>query len=96
MKKQVLIHFRSTSSRTELPSRLITNRFSITTGALFTEAERDSEVEFAFKYAVDRINADHFLLPNTTLVTDIQYVSASDSFHASKKGTKSFCSFFAL
>lgn len=55
-------------------------------GALFTEAERDSEVEFAFKYAVDRINRDHFLLPNTTLVTDIQYVPASDSFHASKKG----------
>lgn len=55
-------------------------------GALFTEAERDSEVEFAFKYAVDRVNKDHFLLPNTTLVTDIQYVSASDSFHASKKG----------
>lgn len=58
-------------------------RFS---GALFTEAEKDSEVEFAFKYAVDRINKDHFLLPNTTLVTDIQYVTASDSFHASKKG----------
>lgn len=35
---------------------------------------------------MDQINKDHFLLPNTTLVTDIQYVSASDSFHASKKG----------
>lgn len=58
-------------------------------GALFSDTEKDSEVEFAFKYAIDRINRDPHLLPNTTLVSDIEYIPVSDSFRASKKG-KSF------
>lgn len=55
-------------------------------GALFTEDERDSQTELAFKYAVYRINRDRTLLPNATLLYDIQYIPSGDSFHASKKG----------
>ncbi|XP_075217627.1 glutamate receptor ionotropic, kainate 2-like isoform X10 [Lycorma delicatula] len=54
-------------------------------GAIFTQEEKDSSTELAFKYAVYRINKDRTLLPKTTLVYDIQYVPKDDSFHASKK-----------
>lgn len=53
---------------------------------MFTADQRDGPTELAFKYAVYRINKDATLLPNTTLVYDIQYVPRDDSFHASKKG----------
>lgn len=56
------------------------------TGAIFTEDQKNSSVELAFKYAVYRINKDKTLLPKTSLVYDIQYVPRDDSFHASKKG----------
>ncbi|XP_069974168.1 uncharacterized protein [Penaeus vannamei] len=55
-------------------------------GAIFTEDQRDSATELAFKYAVYRINSDKVILPNTTLVFDIQYVPRDDSFHTAKKG----------
>jgi ionotropic kainate glutamate receptor 2 len=55
-------------------------------GAIFTEDQKDSSAELAFKYAVYRINKDKDLLPNTTLVYDIQYVPRDDSFRTSKKG----------
>lgn len=58
----------------------------IKVGALFTEDERESQTELAFKYAVYRINRDRTLLPNATLLYDIQYITSGDSFHASKKG----------
>ncbi|XP_071037367.1 glutamate receptor ionotropic, kainate 2-like isoform X5 [Parasteatoda tepidariorum] len=54
-------------------------------GALFTEDQRDSPSELAFKYSVYRINKDKLLLANTTLVYDIQYIPKDDSFHAAKK-----------
>ncbi|XP_023228291.1 glutamate receptor ionotropic, kainate 2-like [Centruroides sculpturatus] len=54
-------------------------------GAIFTEDQKDSAVELAFKYAVYRINRDRNILPNTTLMYDIQHVPHDDSFHASKK-----------
>ncbi|KAI1298706.1 Glutamate receptor ionotropic, kainate 2 [Halotydeus destructor] len=54
-------------------------------GALFTDDEKDTSTELAFKYAVYRINKDRNLLPNTTLIYDIQYVNRDDSFHAAKK-----------
>lgn len=41
-------------------------------GAIFTEDQKDSQTELAFKYAVYRINRDKNLLPNTTLIYDIQ------------------------
>lgn len=56
------------------------------TGAILTEDQRGSTTELLFKYAVARINRDPELLPNTTLLYDIHYVSPEDSFHASKKG----------
>ncbi|XP_042867558.1 glutamate receptor ionotropic, kainate 2-like [Penaeus japonicus] len=57
-------------------------------GAIFTEDQRDSPTELAFKYAVYRINSDKVILPNTTLVFDIQYVPRDDSFHTAKKACK--------
>ncbi|XP_024084773.1 glutamate receptor ionotropic, kainate 2-like [Cimex lectularius] len=54
-------------------------------GAIFTQEQKESATELAFKYAVYRINKDKNLLPKSTLVYDIQYVSKEDSFHASKK-----------
>ncbi|CAB3384932.1 Hypothetical predicted protein [Cloeon dipterum] len=56
-------------------------------GAIFTEDQKDSSTELAFKYAVYRINKEKTILPNTTLVYDIQYVPKDDSFRTSKKGT---------
>ncbi|KAJ3660246.1 hypothetical protein Zmor_004702 [Zophobas morio] len=59
--------------------------YEIENGAIFTEDQRDSATELAFKYAVYKINKDKTLLPYTSLVYDIQYVPRDDSFHASKK-----------
>lgn len=55
-------------------------------GAIFTEDQKESPSEFAFKYAIYKINKDKTLLANTTLVYDIQYVPKDDSFRTSKKG----------
>lgn len=65
----------------------------ILSGAIFTEDQKDSSTELAFKYAVYKINRDKTLLPYTSLVYDIQYVPRDDSFHASKKGesTNVYC-----
>ncbi|XP_065350072.1 glutamate receptor ionotropic, kainate 2 isoform X6 [Cloeon dipterum] len=57
-------------------------------GAIFTEDQKDSSTELAFKYAVYRINKEKTILPNTTLVYDIQYVPKDDSFRTSKKACK--------
>ncbi|XP_032308642.1 glutamate receptor ionotropic, kainate 2 isoform X5 [Drosophila ananassae] len=57
----------------------------IRVGAIFTEDERESSVESAFKYAIYRINKEKILLPNTQLVYDIEYVPREDSFRATKK-----------
>ncbi|XP_058801348.1 glutamate receptor ionotropic, kainate 2-like isoform X2 [Phymastichus coffea] len=54
-------------------------------GAIFTLDQANSSTEVAFKYAVHKINKDRLILPDTTLVYDIQYVPKDDSFHASKK-----------
>lgn len=64
------------------------NFFSIYfAGAIFSEEQKHSHIELAFKYAVHKINRDRVILPKTTLVYDIQYVPKEDSFHATKKGT---------
>ncbi|KYN00566.1 Glutamate receptor, ionotropic kainate 1, partial [Cyphomyrmex costatus] len=60
----------------------------IVTGAIFTEDQKDSPSELAFKYAIYKINKDKTLLANTTLVYDIQYVPKDDSFRTSKKACK--------
>lgn len=41
--------------------------------------------ELAFKHAVDKINADRFILPRSKLVAQIEKISPFDSFHASKR-----------
>lgn len=56
------------------------------TGAIFTEDQKDTPAELAFKYAVYKLNKEKVLLPNTTVVYDIQYVPRDDSFRTSKKG----------
>lgn len=55
-------------------------------GAIFGEDQRagGNAVELAFRYAVERINGDETLLPQTRLVYDIEYVAGADSFRASK------------
>ncbi|UXI21906.1 hypothetical protein NH340_JMT07849, partial [Sarcoptes scabiei] len=50
--------------------------------------DEEAELELAFRYAVKRMNKDRNILPNTTLVYDIEYISRDDSFHASKKVCK--------
>ncbi|XP_023314760.1 glutamate receptor ionotropic, kainate 2-like [Trichogramma pretiosum] len=57
-------------------------------GAIFTEDQKDSPSELAFKYAVYKINKERMILPNTTVVYDIQYVPKDDSFRTSKKACK--------
>ncbi|XP_060534775.1 glutamate receptor ionotropic, kainate 2 [Cylas formicarius] len=57
-------------------------------GAIFTEDQKNSSSELAFKYAVYKINKERELLPNTTLVYDIQYVPRDDSFRTSKKACR--------
>ncbi|XP_023247067.1 glutamate receptor ionotropic, kainate 2 [Copidosoma floridanum] len=57
-------------------------------GAIFTEDQKDTPSELAFKYAVYKINKEKVLLPNTTMVYDIQYVPRDDSFRTSKKACK--------
>ncbi|XP_030751505.1 glutamate receptor ionotropic, kainate 2 [Sitophilus oryzae] len=57
-------------------------------GAIFTEDQKNSSSELAFKYAVYKINKDRVILPNTTLVYDIQYVPRDDSFRTSKKACR--------
>jgi glutamate receptor, ionotropic, invertebrate len=54
----------------------------------------DDRQEVAFKYAVDRINADRSVLPRSRLTAQIERISPQDSFHASKRGQLN--SFFGL
>lgn len=53
-------------------------------GGLFHPS--DAKQEIAFKYAVDRINADRAVLPRSRLSAQIEKISPQDSFHASKRG----------
>ncbi|CAH2002859.1 unnamed protein product [Acanthoscelides obtectus] len=62
--------------------------FAFVSGAIFTDDQKNSSVELAFKYAVYRINKERTLLPNTTLVYDIQYVPKDDSFRTYKKACR--------
>ncbi|XP_034670487.1 glutamate receptor ionotropic, kainate 2 isoform X1 [Drosophila subobscura] len=57
----------------------------IRVGAIFTEDERESSIESAFKYAIYRINREKSLLPNTQLIYDIEYVPRDDSFRTTKR-----------
>lgn len=58
------------------------------TGGIFesTESGPSGAEELAFKFALNTINRNRTLLPNTTLTYDIQRINIYDSFEASRKG----------
>ncbi|KAK6631711.1 hypothetical protein RUM43_013775 [Polyplax serrata] len=51
---------------------------------LFTEDQWEQEI--AFKYAVDRINMDPFVLPKSRVIPIIERIPVGDSFEAGKRG----------
>ncbi|XP_016520850.1 glutamate receptor ionotropic, kainate 2-like [Poecilia formosa] len=65
---------------------LITLLFSFT-GGIFESIESgpSGAEELAFKFALNTINRNRTLLPNTTLTYDIQRINIYDSFEASRK-----------
>lgn len=58
------------------------------TGGIFESIESgpSGAEELAFKFALNTINRNRTLLPNTTLTYDIQRINIYDSFEASRKG----------
>lgn len=54
------------------------------------ESELVSMDELAFKFAVNNINRNKTLMPNTTLTYDIQRINLFDGFEASRRGEKRF------
>ena len=57
------------------------NRFP---GGLFDLAETKQEI--AFRYAVERVNGNRKILPNSLLSAQLEKIPPQDSFHASKRG----------
>lgn len=63
------------------------------TGGLFSPLPSDNgdrqtasdPQEIAFRYAVDKINADNKILPRSKLQAEIERIMPQDSFHASKR-----------
>lgn len=60
----------------------LTGLISLIAGGLF---HPDDQQEIAFRYAVDKINADRSVLPRSKLLAQIERISPQDSFHASKR-----------
>ena len=54
-------------------------------GGLFDMSDSDQEI--AFRFAVDRVNSDRTVLPNTRLTAQIERIPHHDSFYAAKQGT---------
>lgn len=60
-------------------------------GGLFSPLPSDNDhqttdpQEIAFRYAVDKINADNKILPRSKLHAEIERIMPQDSFHASKR-----------
>lgn len=62
--------------------------FPLSAGGIFESIESgpSGAEELAFKFALNTINRNRTLLPNTTLTYDIQRINIFDSFEASRKG----------
>lgn len=60
----------------------------LSAGGIFESIESgpSGPEELAFKFALNTINRNRTLLPNTTLTYDIQRINVFDSFEASRKG----------
>lgn len=58
----------------------------VETGGLFHP--EDDKQEVAFRYAVERVNADRAVLPRAKLLAQVETISPQDSFHASKRGKR--------
>ncbi|XP_014362017.2 glutamate receptor ionotropic, kainate 2 isoform X1 [Papilio machaon] len=56
---------------------------TIRIGGLFHP--EDDKQEVAFRYAVERVNADRAVLPRAKLLAQVETISPQDSFHASKR-----------
>ncbi|GBP84886.1 Glutamate receptor ionotropic, kainate 2 [Eumeta japonica] len=56
---------------------------TIRIGGLFHP--EDDKQEVAFRYAVERVNADRAVLPRSKLLAQVETISPQDSFHASKR-----------
>ncbi|KOC67292.1 Glutamate receptor, ionotropic kainate 1 [Habropoda laboriosa] len=54
-------------------------------GGLFHPS--DDKQEVAFRYAVEKINANRDILPKSRLSAQIEQIKPQDSFHASKRGS---------
>lgn len=69
--------------------------FCFLSGGIFEQTDGPvslvSAEELAFKFAVNNINRNRTLLPNTTLTYDIQRINIYDSFEASRKGGRAVC-----
>lgn len=67
---------------------MLINTFFIPSGGIFESIESgpSGAEELAFKFALNTINRNRTLLPNTTLTYDIQRINIFDSFEASRKG----------
>lgn len=67
------------------------HRFCPILGGLFSPLPNDNDhqttdpQEIAFRYAVDKINADNKILPRSKLHAEIERIMPQDSFHASKR-----------
>ena len=53
-------------------------------GGLFDHS--DTVQEIAFRYGVDRVNADRDIMPRSRLTAQIERIREQDSFYASKQG----------
>lgn len=79
------MHCRNECLHCNIPRILsLIDHFSLSIGGLFENG--DETVEMAFRDAVERINSDETILPNTRLEAVIEKLERLDSFQASKRG----------
>lgn len=82
------IHFNYRSGKWLIKGLVLSRYFSWPSGGIFESLESgpSGAEELAFKFALNTINRNRTLLPNTTLTYDIQRINIFDSFEASRKG----------